>query len=186
MRLSSFWRRQRQPEAAHLLYVRLVAQARRPEFYRDLEVPDSLDGRFDMIALHAFLLLRRLKDAGAEGRILAQAVFDALFDDMDNALREMGVADLGVGKRIKAMAKGLYGRIDAYERGLAAGEAATGEALRRNLYGTVAPSPAVLAAMAGYLRREAEALESAENSDIFAAKWHFGAPPAPVAGTKSV
>jgi cytochrome b pre-mRNA-processing protein 3 len=90
---------------------------------------------------------------------LAQSLFDAAFADMDASLREMGAGDLGVGRRVKQMATGFYGRAAAYEEGLA-GAAELEEALRRNLYGTVDPAPAALAAMARYLRIAAESLAS--------------------------
>lgn len=171
-------------EPAHRLYVALVGQARRPDFYAGLGVPDSLDGRFEMIALHAFLILRRLRDAGETGRRLGQALFDVMFADMDQNLREMGVGDLGVGKRVKAMASGLYGRIAAYEAALGAGEAATCEALARNVFGTVEPPAGALRALARYLRQETEGLARQEDGAILAGRVEFG--PVPVAGDEGV
>lgn len=155
--LSRRARRQRIPAAE--LYAAIVAQARTPIFFRDLEVPDSLDGRFETLALHGFLVLQRLKAEGEAGAALAQAVFDAFFEDMDRSLRELGVTDLGVGRRVKAMAQGFYGRIRAYEEGLAGGRAQLAGALRRNLWGTVpAPSEEHVAMVARYVRRQQEAL----------------------------
>jgi cytochrome b pre-mRNA-processing protein 3 len=152
-------RARRQREAAALLYGAVVAQARKPVFYRELEVPDSLDGRFEALALHAFLVLNRLKADGAAAAELAQALFDTFFEDMDRSLREMGAGDLGVGRRVKAMAQGFYGRIRAYEQGLADGETALADALRRNLWGTVpAPADAHVAALSRYLKRQRAAL----------------------------
>ena len=103
-------------DSARLLYAAVVARAREPVFYTRFRVPDSLDGRFDMIALHAFLVLRRLKEEGADGAALGQALFDVIFSDMDRSLREMGAGDLGVGRRVKRMARGFYGRIAAYDQ----------------------------------------------------------------------
>lgn len=152
-------RARRQREAAAQLYGAVVAQARDPVFYRELEVPDSLDGRFEALALHAFLVLNRLKADGEPAADLAQALFDAFFEDMDRSLREMGAGDLGVGKRVKAMAQGFYGRIRAYEQGLAGGETALADALRRNLWGTVpAPADVHVAALSRYLKRQQAAL----------------------------
>jgi len=133
-----FFRTSPATEAAHRLYVAIQHQARSPEFHARLGVPDTLDGRFDLLALHMFLVLRRLKAEGKNASELAQRLFDMLFDDMDRSLREMGVADLGVGKRVKAMAQALYGRIAAYDAGLTqTGDDRLKEALRRNLYGTI-------------------------------------------------
>ena len=99
------------------LYGAVVAQARQVVFYRDLGVPDTVDGRFELIVLHMVLLLRRLNREGDDGAALRQALFDVLLDDMDRSLREMGVGDLGVGRRVKAMGKAFYGR-DADDGGL--------------------------------------------------------------------
>jgi cytochrome b pre-mRNA-processing protein 3 len=139
--------------AAERLYSAAVAQARTPAFYLRHGVPDTLDGRFEMIGLHVFLLMRRLKSEGEAARALSQALCDRFFDDLDRSLREMGAGDLGVGRRVKAMAKAFYGRIAAYDSSFAS--AALEEALARNLYGTVEAKPEQLAAMARYLREEA-------------------------------
>jgi cytochrome b pre-mRNA-processing protein 3 len=156
---------------ARRLYAQLVSQARAPAFYRELGVPDSLDGRFEMLALHVFVALRRLKQAGDEAR--AQALFDTMFTDMDRSLREIGVGDLSVGKRVKEMARALYGRIAAYEAGLAApDDAVLIKALERNLFGTVAPPPAAApAALARYLRLAAARLDGVAPAAL------AGAPP---------
>src|SRR5579875_1374393 len=141
MPLTSIFRRNRYRVQAHAAYVSIVEWSRKPDFFLNLDVPDTLDGRFEMIALHMFLVLNRLKaehDATAD---YAQALFDAMFADLDRSLREMGASDIGVGRRVKEMAKGFYGRIKAYEDGLAADDRVLAEALQRNLYGTVQPRP---------------------------------------------
>jgi len=154
-----FWqslRRRRGDAAARALYESVVAQARRPEFFADCGVPDTVDGRFEMIALHAHLVLRRLgKDARkAEAGKLAQALFDLMFADMDHSLREMGVGDLSVGRKVRTMAEAYYGRAAAYDAGLSSGDNALTAALRRNLYGTVQPEETAVATMAEYVRRQ--------------------------------
>jgi cytochrome b pre-mRNA-processing protein 3 len=164
MRFAHWFRPSPAHSGARLLYAQLVEQARAPMFYAAYGVPDSLDGRYEMLALHAFVVLRRLKRDDAPTGALAQALFDAMFADMDRSLREIGVSDLAVGKRVKEMARGLYGRIAAYEGGLADGVTAAGDplagALARNVYGTVAPpSAAVLDALARYVRQALERLE---------------------------
>ena len=160
MRFASWFRPSPIQTDAHRLYARLVEQARGPGFYAALCVPDSLDGRYEMVGLHVFLALRRLKREGAATAALAQALFDTMFADMDRSLREIGVGDLSVGNRVKDMASGLYGRIAAYESGLEdADGAALEHALTRNVYGTVAPPPAAVAALARYVRAAAAALE---------------------------
>ena len=173
------FRRSRGRAVAAALYDSIVAQSRRPEFYAHCGVPDTVDGRFDMIVLHAFLVLRRLKD---RHRDTAQALLETIFDDMDSSLREMGAGDLGVGRRVKAMATALYGRIAAYEDALDGEAAALDEALGRNLYGTVAPDPGALAAMASYVRAEAASVDRQPLEDIARGEVSFGRPPGDGAG----
>ncbi len=162
--------------AAGAAYAAVVAQARLPAFYRALGVPDTLDGKFELIALHTFLVLRRLKREPA-GRAMSQALTDRLFDDLDRSLREMGAGDLGVGRRVKAMARALYGRIAAYEAELATGGGGLVAALERNLYGTATPGRPAIEAMATYLRREAAFLAAADVAEIAAGRIAFGPPP---------
>ena len=158
MPLTSLFRRNRYRTEAHAAYVSIVEQARAPEFFLQLDVPDTLDGQFEMIALHMFLVLNRLKAEHESTADFAQALFDAMFADLDRGLREMGATDIGVGRRVKEMAKGFYGRIAAYEGGLKGTDTILGDALKRNLYGTVQPRPEALAAMMGYMRSEAQTL----------------------------
>jgi len=123
-------------QAPFELYGSAVRQARSPEFYVQGGVPDTVEGRFEMVALHVWLLLRRLREGGEKGKATGQKLFDILFDDMDQTLREMGVGDLSVGKKIKTLASSFYGRMQAYDSALK--EAGTGElaaALARNVYG---------------------------------------------------
>jgi cytochrome b pre-mRNA-processing protein 3 len=158
--LASLRRRGERRTASLKAYGQIVERARHPALYRDWGVPDTLDGRFELLALHAFLVLHRLKREADGTTAFAQALFDTMFADLDGALREMGVSDLRVGPRIKAMARGFYGRIAAYEQGLA-DEARLVAALRRNLFGTAPPGDAQLAAAAEYVRRQAAALAAA-------------------------
>ncbi len=168
------FRRSPEQRPAADLYDAVVAQSRRPEFYQNLGVPDTVDGRFDMIVVHAFLLLRRLKDERKQGENLPQVFFDTMFGDMDRSLREMGAGDLGVGRRVKAMAKSFYGRIAAYERGLAGPVGELEDALERNLYGTIEGDTAHIAAMAEYMRREARGLERQSGADLLSGQVVFG------------
>lgn len=135
-----FLRRRRHERLGYELYGAAVAAARQPNFYSDLRVPDTLDGRFDMVGLHVFLVIRRLTALPPPGPDVAQAVFDAMFSDMDFNLREMGVSDLVVGRRVKAMWEALHGRSTAYEAAMGQGdEAALAEALARNVWRGSAP-----------------------------------------------
>jgi cytochrome b pre-mRNA-processing protein 3 len=153
-------------------YARIVARAREPSFYTGWGVPDTLDGRFELLALHAFLVLHRLRGQGDEAADFAQALFDTLFADMDRGLREMGVGDLGVGRRVKDMAKAFYGRITVYAQGLH-DEKTLVAGLRRNLFGTVEPTEQVLASAAAYLRRQAAALQAQPLARLLAGEVDF-------------
>jgi cytochrome b pre-mRNA-processing protein 3 len=121
----------RVPDAEERLYGEIVAAARRPKFYADWAVPDTVDGRFDMIVLHLFLVLERLKGQGEED--LRQRLIDTFFKDMDRSLREMGVGDLSVAKKVRKMAEAFYGRVTAYAAALQA-PATLPEVLRRNIF----------------------------------------------------
>jgi cytochrome b pre-mRNA-processing protein 3 len=134
-------RRRPHERAGFELYGAAVAAARDPGLFEAHGVPDTLDGRFDLVGLHVALLIRRLRrDPDGRGPALAQAVFDAMFSDMDMNLREMGVGDLSVGKRVKRMWEAFHGRAQAYEAALDAGDtAALAAALARNVWRGQAP-----------------------------------------------
>lgn len=173
MPLASLFRRNPHRSAASALYLQIVERARDPAFFLSHSVPDTLDGRFELIALHAFLVLNRLKADHPRNAELAQMLFDTMFADLDRGIRELGASDIGVGRRVKQMAKGFYGRILAYERGLAADDAVLGEALRRNLYGTVTPPPEAVAAMARYMRRQVAALARQQEHEFLSGNMKF-------------
>jgi cytochrome b pre-mRNA-processing protein 3 len=163
---------------ADSLYRAIVRQARQPAFYVACGVDDTPDGRWDLIAAHAVLVLRRLRSEPARTRHLAQALFDLMFADMDQNLREMGVGDLAVGKRIKAMAKAFYGRLAAYDQALTEADAeALRAALRRNLYRKMDPKEYQVAMIESYLRREAERLDAEPLAALLAGHLTFGTPP---------
>lgn len=126
---------------AAALYARTAEHARHPELFEVCGIPDTLDGRFDALALHAALMIDRLRRE-PDGEGLAQAFFDAMFRHLDLTLREIGVQDLGVGRRIKIMAEGLHGRALAYREALAGGPAPLSDVLRRNAYGGRSPDDA--------------------------------------------
>ena len=169
-----FFRHTRWRDNAEALYDIIVAQSRKPEFYVHCGVPDTVDGRFDMIVLHAFVVLRRLKEGH---RDTTQALLEVIFDDMDRSLREMGAGDLGVSRRVKTMAKALYGRMAAYEEALDGDGAALAEALRRNLYGTIVPDPECVETMVSYVHAEAASVERQSPESIAMGGLSFGPPP---------
>ncbi len=127
--------RRRHERAGFQLYAAAVAAAREPYLYEALGVPDTLDGRFDMIALYAFLVIRQVSRQAQPGPDLGQAVFDAMFSDMDINLRELGVGDLSVGRRVRAMWEAFHGRANVYSAALDANDpAGLAAALARNVW----------------------------------------------------
>ena len=168
MAAGRIWRhlkgRKRRREAARRLYTAAVRQARQPILYTEGGVTDTLDGRFDLIVLHVVPLMRRLRQCEEAGRQLSQALFDVMFDDMDQSLREMGVGDLRVGKRVKQMARAFYGRAKAYDRAFdrapgAERRRAIAEALERNVFNNAPPPAARLDALSGYVETLLDALD---------------------------
>jgi cytochrome b pre-mRNA-processing protein 3 len=141
------------------LYGAIVAQARMPTFYRNYGVPDTVNGRFEMLVLHAALLLGRLDAAGVPERELGQAIFDRFCSDMDANMREMGVGDIAVPRKMRAIGEAFYGRKRAYEAALEEGDAAAlTAALARNVYGCgVAFAPGA-ERLAAYVRMAAKRL----------------------------
>ena len=144
------------------LYGAIVAQARMSRFYQDYAVPDTVLGRFDMVVLHAVLVLRRLRAGEARDRARAQELFDAFCRDMDHNLREMGISDQGVPREMRRVGEAFYGRAQAYDAALAASDdAALGEALARNVYAGPASDPALgpaVKALSAYVREAVRAL----------------------------
>lgn len=150
MGLLGLFSRKRHERAGFALYTAAVRAARDPFYYAELGVPDTMDGRFDMIGLYAFLLIDRIHREADGGKGLAQAVFDAMFLDMDHTLRELGVGDITVGRRNKEMWEALNGRRQVYETAVAAGDAAAlADAIGRNVWRGTPPAgaPSRLAAI---------------------------------------
>jgi cytochrome b pre-mRNA-processing protein 3 len=172
----------RDPQATTItaLYGAIVAQARNPVFYLGFGAPDTPEGRFDMIVLHLALVCRRLGRAAGPERGPAQAVSQAVFDlfcrDMDHNLREMGVSDLGVPKKMQKLAEAFYGRLDVYDRALAAaGDGELAAALGRNVLGEGAPAAAA-PRLAAYVRMAADRLDACAISDLGDGKVDFPDP----------
>lgn len=131
----TFFRSKTNPDkiAAEKLYSGLVAQARTPVFYAEWGVPDTLDGRFDMVLMHVFAVMQHLRKQGKAGAKRAQALYDVMFVDMDRSVREMGIGDLSVKRHMRRMMTAFNGRMDAYLKGVE-NPAILGEAIRRNIY----------------------------------------------------
>lgn len=160
-------RRPRQATAG-ALYGAIVAQSRRAAFYAEYGVPDTVDGRFDLIVLHQALLFRRLAREAAL-RDLSQDVFDMFCRDMDGNLREMGIGDLAVPKAMLRFGEAFYGRSAAYdEAALNAGGDALADVLARNVFGQAGPPSAGARRLAAYVTAAIASLDAADLS-IFVA-----------------
>ncbi len=174
MILDRLFRRSPVQQAADILYGKAVAQARQPAFYAEAGVPDTLDGRFDMITIHLVLAMRRLK--AKDQAALSQALFDTFFKNMDGALREMGVGDLTVPKRIRAMAEAFYGRVTAYETAFddKAEAGALALAVARNVFReeTDVPSPGAQA-IADYMMRLDSHFGALDTEVLMGGDWPF-------------
>lgn len=142
--------RRANPRIGDTLYGFAVEQARSPAFYTRLGVADRIDSRFELYTLHVLLLVMRLRDEGETGADMGQTLFDTYVSALDHALRELGVGDISVGKKMRKLGEALYGRMTAYETPLRAGDTdALAEALAKNVYeGGDATGAAALAAYA--------------------------------------
>lgn len=146
--LRNLFRQRPNERQGDALYALAVEQARQPAFYTALGVTDRIDARFELYTLHVLILFLRLKGDGERGEVAAQKLFDTYISSLDNTLRELGVGDVSVGKKMRKLGESLYGRMNAYEGPLRAedvdalaaslaknifesAEAATGRALAR-------------------------------------------------------
>lgn len=129
---SRFRRKDPAAEAAARLYGAIAARARAPVFFRSFAVPDTIDGRFDLLTLHAFLVLDALAGPGKDTAGVGTALVTRIFAGFEDALRDLGISDYGMSRRIKAMADAFYGRLEAYAR--VHTEDGLAEALVKNVY----------------------------------------------------
>lgn len=155
------------------LYAKAVQQARTPALYADMGAPDTVVGRFELYTLHTVLLVLRLKGRNAASVEIVQALFDAYLEGLDIALREMGVGDLSVGKKMKKYGRAFYGRVGSWEAALAALPAMNEmEALiGRTVYeGVEGADPAPLAA---YAARAAATLDAQSDEALLSGDVHW-------------
>jgi len=175
------FRRTPSSETICALYGAIVAQARQPVFYTAYGVPDSVAGRFDMIVLHAILVLRRLRGEGDGLRELGQGVFDLFCHDLDHNLRERGVGDLAVPRQMRGLAEAFYGRAAAYDRALAqSGNGELAAALARNVFAGSPPRGADL--LASYVRAAEVDLAGQATATLHRGVLQFPAPEAILGG----
>lgn len=169
----SLFRKNTATEPVYAVYNSIVAQSRQPVFYAEWGVPDTVTGRFDMISLHMALLFRRLRHGPEGARAFSQAVFDLFFKDMDRSLREMGVGDLAVPKRIQKMGSLFYGLLARLNEAMDKKDRAAIEAvLARNLFDG-APAAAV-GLLTDYILAESERLAAQPVAAITAGRIELG------------
>lgn len=177
MTLFSLFRSKPTADLPHRLYRIAGDQSRLPVFYTDLGVADTFDGRFDMLVLHVHLLIRRLGADPADGKRLAQQVFDVMLGDLDQGLRLAGVGDVGIGKRVKKMSNAYYGRAIAYDAALDGDDrSALAQAIRRNVYRERDDAGRGPETIAAYVRACRAMLDGLDRSAIDAASFRFPDP----------
>jgi cytochrome b pre-mRNA-processing protein 3 len=160
------------------LHGEIVAAARRPALFLGLGAPDTFDGRFEMVTLHAGLAMRRLSGLSSVGTEIAQELADCVFRHFDDGLREMGIGDTGVPKRMKRLAEAFYGRNKAYGEAL---DEPTNDrlvlALARNVYGAADIAAAPMApALAQFTRACVRALDDQSLEQLAAGRISFPEP----------
>jgi cytochrome b pre-mRNA-processing protein 3 len=172
-----FFRRSPDDHNIASLYGMIVAQARAAPFYRSYGVPDTVNGRFEMIVLHAVLLLRRLESEPAALRRLGQGLFEQFCQDMDGSLREMGVGDLAVPRKMRKIGEAFYGRQAAYTAALAAPDLEPlAAALARNVFGSPPGNERGAARLASYVRAAAGRLAAQDGAAFGRAEVSFPNP----------
>jgi cytochrome b pre-mRNA-processing protein 3 len=171
-----FLRNNQSNTAAEALYASVVEKSRDAAFYAEFGVPDTVDGRFDMIVIHAMLVFRRLRNGGKEADDTGQALFDLMFKDMDRSLREMGVGDLSVSRHIKKMAQAFYGRAAMYEKGLDGDPQALSQAVQVNVFRHGSALHGAEKAMVEYLCRADTHVGAQDVAEIAAGRVDFSVP----------
>ena len=168
------WRRQ-DPKAAKL-YGAIVAQARLPVFYQELGVPDTLEGRFLLLSLHLFAVLHRLNQDAPATEELAQELTDRFSADMETVLREVGVGDLSIPKKMRGLAASSTGLLHAYEEALGGGDEAIAAVITEAMPLNQRLSPAASRRLAHYLRETVRDLASQDGAAIRAGEIGFPGP----------
>lgn len=158
------------------LYGEIVAAARQPVFYAEWGVSDTPLGRYEMLTLHMFLLLHRLRGGGEGARDVSQDLTDEFFRDVEHSLRELGVGDQGVPRRMKKLARMFYGRAAAYGAAIDAGDrVALADAFGRNVWSNGEGSPAHAGALAAYAAQAWEEISAQPAAALLAGRLSFPA-----------
>ncbi len=177
-RIRRFLFRPRFDARTHAIYGNLSQHARLDTFFGRCGVPDTFDGRFEILVLHVALLLRRIRSIEDDNANTAQKLFDLLFVDLDRALREAGAGDLSIGRKIKAMARAFYGRAKALDEALDSCDPTTAlcDVLARNLYGTVDVPDATMTCMAAYVLEQSANLAAVPDGEVLSGTFQLLVP----------
>jgi len=176
MVLQRLFRQRPAKETGRALYALAVEQSRQPFLYADLGAPDTVEGRFEVYTLHVMLLLDRLRGQGTEAAEISQALFDVYLSALDDALREMGVGDMAVGRKMRKLGEAFYGRAKSYEAALAAlpDRAQLEELIARTLLADTTGAPTE--PFARYVERQRAALSGQALVDLLKAQVAWVAP----------
>jgi cytochrome b pre-mRNA-processing protein 3 len=162
--------------AGEALYAACVRQSREPVLYEAYAAPDTVEGRFELYTLHVVLVLERLAEAGEGAKAVSQALFDTYVKALDYALREMGVGDLSVGKKMRKLGEALYGRMKNYQAAFAAlpDRGDLRDLLTRTVYAGAETAPTER--MAGYVVGQREQVRSTPADRLLAGEIEWRAP----------
>jgi cytochrome b pre-mRNA-processing protein 3 len=163
-------------DVGRALYAAVVEQSRLPALYEGFGVPDTVEGRFEIYTLHVVLLLDRLNQAGDASKAASQALFDTYVKGLDHALREMGVGDLSVGKKMRRLGEAFFGRVKSYHAAFAAlpDGGPLRDLLKRTVYADA--DTAQLAALADYVTAQREHLDAAPLEGFLQGRVDWSAP----------
>lgn len=174
MFLNRIFRSRPDRDAGFLIYGAIVAQSRQPSFFRDLGVEDSFEGRFEMLVLHVYMVLNRLKREEQAGDEVGQALFDTFFADLDTSMRELGVGDLSIAKKVKALASAFYGRVGSYDEAIRSNDRnGLSQALVRNVFGDNEASAGSAGVLSAYVFDSLESLKTVEFSALLRGELEF-------------
>lgn len=171
-----FSRKKNNQKIVSAIFDRLTAASRHPSLYETMGAPDTVMGRFEMIAAHMVIFFRRTGKGSPAVRDLAQEIVDAFFEDIDHSIREIGIGDMGVPKRMKKLARMFYGRYESYAKAIDDNDGKALEAaLSRNIYppqrdGSINPQTRDVSALADYFLARASDLQSTSDEDILAGR----------------
>lgn len=172
------WLRQRSLTSGigRKLYDSIVARARAEPFYRNLRVPDTVEGRFELIVLHLYLVLERLRSEGAAGKRLSRTLIEAFVTDMDDSMREFGIGDMGVPRRVKRAAAAIYERSAAYAAAQQARADDLARVLAEHIYFGTCSDDRLPEALAAYVRNTGADLAATPSNRVMSGDLPFSQP----------